>query len=49
MGAMDRVPCRDGGSARGYLAAAGGSRTGIVMIQEWRGLNDPIRGVADRL
>jgi hypothetical protein len=32
MGAMDRVPCPDGGSAKGYLATAGGGRPGIVVI-----------------
>jgi len=32
----------------GYLASAGGARPGIVVIQEWWGLNDQICGVADR-
>lgn len=41
----------DGGSVNGYLAeAAHGARApGIVVIQEWWGLNDQIRGVADKL
>jgi carboxymethylenebutenolidase len=40
----------DGGSVNGYLAepAAAGA-PGIVVIQEWWGLNDQIRGVADKL
>jgi carboxymethylenebutenolidase len=44
----------DGASVNGYLAepaeAAGGSHApGVVVIQEWWGLNDQIRGVAKRL
>ena len=40
----------DGASVKGYLAEpAGGSGPGMVVIQEWWGLNDQIRGVADRL
>jgi carboxymethylenebutenolidase len=39
----------DGGSVNGYLATpAGGSGPGLVVIQEWWGLNDQIRGVAER-
>jgi carboxymethylenebutenolidase len=38
----------DGGKTTGYLAAAGQGRPGIVVIQEWWGLNDQICGVADR-
>lgn len=40
----------DGQSVNGYLAepAAAGA-AGIVVIQEWWGLNDQIRGVADKL
>ncbi|MGA7865210.1 MAG: dienelactone hydrolase family protein, partial [Stellaceae bacterium] len=33
---------------KGYLAAAGQGRPGVVVIQEWWGLNDQICGVADR-
>jgi carboxymethylenebutenolidase len=41
----------DGESVHGYLAEAGhGSPTpGIVVIQEWWGLNDQIRGIAEKL
>jgi carboxymethylenebutenolidase len=38
----------DGGKSPGYLASADQGRPGIVVIQEWWGLNDQIRGVADR-
>ncbi|HEV2302478.1 MAG TPA: dienelactone hydrolase family protein [Stellaceae bacterium] len=38
----------DGGRTRGYLASAGAGRPGVVVIQEWWGLNDQICGVADR-
>ena len=41
----------DGKSVNGYLAepAAGAKAPGMVVIQEWWGLNDQIRGVADKL
>jgi carboxymethylenebutenolidase len=38
----------DGRKAKGYLATAGQGRPGVVVIQEWWGLNDQICGVADR-
>ena len=38
----------DSGETAGYLAAAPGAKAGIVVIQEWWGLNDQIKGVADR-
>lgn len=40
----------DGSECKGYLAAPAGSDTapGMVVIQEWWGLNDQIKGVADR-
>jgi len=38
----------DGGSTVGYLAQAGSGNPGVVVIQEWWGLNDHIRAVADR-
>lgn len=41
----------DGGSVSAYLAEpkAGDKAPGIVVIQEWWGLNDQIKGVANRL
>lgn len=40
----------NGSTAQGYLArAAAGSGPGIVVLQEWWGLVDHIRAVADRL
>ncbi len=41
----------DGKSVQGYLAepAQATGAPGVVVIQEWWGLNDQIRGVADRL
>ena len=39
----------DGASVNGYLAAGPTGAPAIVVIQEWWGLNDQIRGVADRL
>ncbi len=41
----------DGQEIQGYLAepAQGAAAPAVVVIQEWWGLNDQIRGVADRL
>jgi len=41
----------DGKSTSGYLAepSAGASAPGIVVIQEWWGLDDEVKSVADRL
>ncbi len=41
----------DGKSVNGYLSepAAGAKAPAMVVIQEWWGLNDQIRGVADKL
>jgi carboxymethylenebutenolidase len=38
----------DGGSTAGYLARAQTPKGNVVIIQEWWGLNDHIRQVADR-
>ena len=39
----------DGGSAEGYLANAGiANAPGVVVIQEWWGLQDQIKGICDR-
>ena len=37
-----------GQEVSGYLATAEGSTKHVVVIQEWWGLNDQIKGVADR-
>ena len=47
-----RIPFKrtDGKSAEGYLAQAGRARApGVVVIQEWWGLQDQITGICDRL
>ena len=51
MGKMVSYKRPDGKSVNGYLAepAAGAKAPGMVVIQEWWGLNDQIKGVADRL
>jgi carboxymethylenebutenolidase len=48
MGSMIEFARPDGGHTRGYVATAGQGRPGVVVIQEWWGLNDQICGVADR-
>lgn len=48
MGTMIEFSRPDGGKSKGYLALAGQGKPGIVVIQEWWGLNDQICGVADR-
>jgi len=49
MGAMIEFSRPDHGRTKGYLATTeGNNRPGIVVIQEWWGLNDQICGVADR-
>jgi carboxymethylenebutenolidase len=49
MGDTITLATAGGGEAAGYLATAAGATAGVVVIQEWWGLNDQIRGVADRL
>ena len=49
MGTMIEFARPDRGKTKGYLATAGQGRPGVVVIQEWWGLNDQICGVADRL
>src|ERR1700687_5406555 len=39
----------DGKDAKGYLAnASGGDAPGVVVIQEWWGLSEQIKGLTDR-
>ena len=49
MGATITFTRPDGQTVQGYLAEAANARGSVVVIQEWWGLNDQIRGVADRL
>ncbi|MGE0737141.1 MAG: dienelactone hydrolase family protein [Alphaproteobacteria bacterium] len=48
MGSMIDYTRPDGAKTRGYLANAGKGKPGVVVIQEWWGLNPQICGVADR-
>ena len=48
MGENVRFALPGGGEGSGYLANADGSGKSVVVIQEWWGLNDQIKGVADR-
>ncbi len=48
MGGMIDFKRPDGSACKGYLAEAGVGKPGIVVIQEWWGLNDQIKSVADR-
>ena len=51
MGQMISFNRPDGKSVQGYLAEpkGGSSAPGMVVIQEWWGMNDQIKGVADKL
>jgi len=49
MGRMISFKRPDGGETKGFLAEAGKGLPGVVVIQEWWGLNDQICGVADRI
>lgn len=51
MGDLITFPRPDGSLCKGYYAepAQGPSAPGVVMIQEWWGLNDQIKGMADQL
>ncbi len=49
MGEMISFARPDGGTAAGYLATAQNARGSMVVLQEWWGLNDQIKGVADRV
>jgi len=51
MGKMTSYTRPDGKSVSGYLAepAQSAKAPGMVVIQEWWGLNDQIKGVADKL
>src|ERR1700712_4690950 len=51
MGTLVSFKRPDGQDLKGYLAEPANPKgaPGIVVIQEWWGLNDQIRGVADRM
>jgi carboxymethylenebutenolidase len=50
MGTRISFPRPDGKKAEGYLAKAAAAKApGIVVIQEWWGLQDQIKGICDRL
>jgi carboxymethylenebutenolidase len=51
MGKMTSFKRPDGQSVNGYLAepTRNGKAPGVVVIQEWWGLTDQIKGVADKL
>ncbi|MCH7345701.1 dienelactone hydrolase family protein [Pelomonas sp. CA6] len=48
MGQMIEIKRPDGQTSNAYLADAGPRAPGLVLIQEWWGLNAHIRAVADR-
>ena len=49
MGEMSSFGCPDASVGNGYLAKAGAaSKGGIVVLQEWWGLNEQMKAVADR-
>lgn len=48
MGSMIEFSRPDGQHCKGYLARAGEDKPGVIVIQEWWGLNEQIRGIADR-
>ncbi|MEY3665307.1 MAG: hypothetical protein RLZZ153_1489, partial [Pseudomonadota bacterium] len=50
MGSMIDFKRLDGGSARAYLARSDrAAAPGVVVIQEWWGLQEQIKGICDRL
>lgn len=49
MGEKIEIGRPDGGTCPAYRAPAAPGAPGIVLIQEWWGLNDQIAGMADRL
>jgi carboxymethylenebutenolidase len=48
MGEMISFVRPDGRQTNGYLGSAGAGKPGLVLIQEWWGLNDHIKSVVDR-
>ena len=48
MGETVQYTTPNGSQVSGYVARAAGSTKHVIVIQEWWGLNDQIRGVCDR-
>ncbi|MDX1401793.1 MAG: dienelactone hydrolase family protein [Kiloniellales bacterium] len=48
MGEIVSFDCKEGRRAKGYLAKAEAPKGAVIVLQEWWGLNDQIKGVADR-
>ncbi len=48
MGDMIQFVNAKGDQTDGYLAKSEGGTRGVIVLQEWWGLNDQIKGVADR-
>lgn len=48
MGQLIEFKRPDGSVCEGYLALAGQGRPGVIVLQEWWGLNPQICGIADR-
>lgn len=48
MGDRITFECPGGSEAGGYLATAPGAKAGVIVLQEWWGLNPQICDVADR-
>lgn len=49
MGSIIHYPRPDGKPCQGYYASSASGGRGIVVIQEWWGVNAQIKGVAERL
>lgn len=45
---MIEFPCPDGSVCTGYLAESGAGRPGVIVIQEWWGLNPHIQDITER-
>ena len=45
MGSMIDFKRPDGSSCKGYLSESGKGKPGIIVLQEWWGLNDQIKEI----
>lgn len=48
MAGLTEFSCPNGNTAKGYLSEAKSAKGGVIVLQEWWGLNAQIQGVADR-